>query len=117
VPGVDAPPAAPAGATPFLRVVQPQPVALPSAPPAPTPFKPKPLNGGDGKKQTEEAALDESDVDEDDLENSMSLAAIEPRTHSSRRRNRRRPARPTLKSCRELGEPRRRRNNAPSSNR
>ena len=77
VPGVDAPPAAPAGATPFLRVVSPQPVAPPSAPPAPTPFKPKPLNGGDGEEQTEEGALGESDLDEDDLENSMSLAAIE----------------------------------------
>jgi RNA polymerase primary sigma factor len=77
VPGVDAPPAAPAGATPFLRVAQPQPVAPPSAPPAPTPFKPKPLNGGDGEEQPEEGARGESDLDEDDLENSMSLAAIE----------------------------------------
>jgi DNA-directed RNA polymerase sigma subunit (sigma70/sigma32) len=77
VQGVDAPPATPATAPPFLLVVSPQPVAPPSAPPAPTPFKPKPLNGGDGKKQTEEAALRESDLDEDDLENSMSLAAIE----------------------------------------
>ena len=49
VPGVDAPPAAPAGATPFLPVASPQPVAPPSAPPAPTPFKPKPLNGGEGE--------------------------------------------------------------------
>ena len=49
VPSVDAPPAAPAGATPFLTVVSPQPVAPPSAAPAPTPFKPKPLNGGDGE--------------------------------------------------------------------
>ena len=77
VPGVDAPPAAPARATPFLPVVSPQPVAPPSAPPAPTPFKPKPLNGGKGEEQPEETALGESDLDEDDLENSMSLAAIE----------------------------------------
>ena len=77
VPGVDAPPAAPARATPFLPVVSPQPVAPPSAPPAPTPFKPKPLNGSDGEEQPEESALGESDLDEDDLENSMSLAAIE----------------------------------------
>ena len=40
VPGIDAPPAPPARATPFLPVVSPQPVAPPSAPPAPTPFKP-----------------------------------------------------------------------------
>ena len=45
MPGVDAPPAAPARAPPFLPVVSPQPVAPPSAPPAPTPFEPKPLNG------------------------------------------------------------------------
>ena len=77
VPGVDAPPAAPARAPPFLLVVSPQPVAPPSAPPAPTPFKPKPLNGGDGEEQPEEGQLGESDIDEDDLENSMSLAAIE----------------------------------------
>ena len=77
VPGVDAPPAAPARAPPFLLVVSPQPVAPPSAPTAPTPFKPELLNGGDGEEQPEEGALGESDLDEDDLENSMSLAAIE----------------------------------------
>ncbi len=77
VPGVDALPAAPAKAPPFLSVASPQPVAPPSAPPAPTPFKPKPLVGGDGEEQTEEAALGESDLDEDDLETSISLAAIE----------------------------------------
>jgi RNA polymerase primary sigma factor len=76
VPGVDAPPAAPARAPPFLPIVSPQPVAPPSAPPAPTPFKPKPVNGN-GEEQPEESALGESDLDEDDLENSMSLAAIE----------------------------------------
>ncbi len=76
MPGVDAPPAAPARAPPFLPVVSPQPVAPPSAPSAPTPFEPKPLNG-DGEEQTEEGARGESDLDADDLENSMSLAAIE----------------------------------------
>ena len=76
VPGVEVPPAAPTRAPPFLLVVPPQPVASPSTPPAPTPFKTKPLNSG-GEEQTEEAALSESDLDEDDLENSMSLAAIE----------------------------------------
>ena len=76
VPGVDARPAAPARAPPFLPVVSPQPAAPPSAPPAPTPFKPEPLNGS-GEEQPEESALGESDLDEDDLENSMSLAAIE----------------------------------------
>ena len=77
VSGVDAPPAAPTGATPFLPAVSPQPAAPPSAPPAATPFKPKPLNGSNGEEQPEESALGEGDLDEDDLENSMSLAAIE----------------------------------------
>ena len=77
VPGGDAPSTAPASAPPFLWVVPPQPVASPSAPPAPTPFKPKPLNVGDSEEQPEEGTLRESDPDEDDPENSMSLAAIE----------------------------------------
>src|SRR5229473_2624271 len=76
VPGVVAPPAAPADATPFLQVVPPQPAAPPSALPTATPFRPKPQNGDD-EEQPEEGALGEVDIDEDDLENSMSLAAIE----------------------------------------
>ena len=75
VPGVDAPSAALAGPTPFLLVVQPQAVALTSAPPAPTPFQPRPRS--DGEWEREEDPLGESDLDEDELENSMSLAAIE----------------------------------------
>jgi RNA polymerase primary sigma factor len=75
VPDVHAPPAAPARAPPFLSVVSPQPVAPPSAPPTPTPFKPKPLNGSE--EQPAEGALRESDPDDVDLENSISLAAIE----------------------------------------
>jgi RNA polymerase primary sigma factor len=48
----------------------------PSAPPAATPFKPAPA-AGDGEEGGEESQIPESDIDEDDLENSMSLAAIE----------------------------------------
>src|SRR5215831_7063795 len=48
----------------------------PSAPPAATPFKPA-AAGGDGEEGGEEGQIPESDLDEDDLENSMSLAAIE----------------------------------------
>jgi RNA polymerase primary sigma factor len=48
----------------------------PSAPPAATPFKPAPA-AGDGEEGSEEGQIPESDIDEDDLENSMSLAAIE----------------------------------------
>jgi RNA polymerase primary sigma factor len=70
VPGFAPPPAQP-----------PQAVAPPSAPPAATPFKPAVTNGaaaaGEGEEENLEAALAEADLDEDDLENSMSLAAIE----------------------------------------
>ncbi|MGB6748901.1 MAG: RNA polymerase sigma factor region1.1 domain-containing protein, partial [Xanthobacteraceae bacterium] len=52
-----------------------QTVAPPSAPPGATPFKPQP--GADGEEGGEEAAIADADIDEDDLENSMSLAAIE----------------------------------------
>ena len=66
----------PAPGSPALAVVPPQAVAPPSAPPAPTPFKPQGANGN-GAEATEEVPLGEPDLDEDDLENSMSLAAIE----------------------------------------
>src|ERR1700720_3785601 len=52
-----------------------QSVSPPSAPPAATPFKPA-VAAGDGEGG-EEGQIPESDLDEDDLENSMSLAAIE----------------------------------------
>jgi RNA polymerase primary sigma factor len=55
----------------------PQAVAPPSAPPAATPFKPQGAEAGDGEEALPEGALGEPDLDEDDLENSMSLAAIE----------------------------------------
>jgi RNA polymerase primary sigma factor len=56
-------------------VAQPlQAVSPPSAPPAATPFKPAAAAGEEGG---EEAQIPESDLDDDDLENSMSLAAIE----------------------------------------
>src|SRR6516225_1328619 len=48
----------------------------PSAPPVATPFKPA-AAAGDGEEGSEEGQIPESDLDEDDLENSMSLAAIE----------------------------------------
>ena len=73
--------AAAPGAPGFVPHGQPpQAVAPPSAPPAATPFKPHATNGsaaaGDGEENLE-AALAEADLDEDDMENSMSLAAIE----------------------------------------
>jgi RNA polymerase primary sigma factor len=68
----------PPGASGFV----PQPVQAaspPSAPPAATPFKPPAgaAANGNGEDGAEEAQLGEPDIDEDDLENSMSLAAIE----------------------------------------
>jgi RNA polymerase primary sigma factor len=81
--GAAAPAGAGAGAgvvTPFAAA-PPQTVAPPSAPPAATPFKP--VNGGgaptegDSEDAGEAAAAADADLDEDDLENSMSLAAIE----------------------------------------
>jgi RNA polymerase primary sigma factor len=74
------------GAVPGVPGFAPQPpqaVAPPSAPPAATPFKPpgasgaNGANGADGEEAALEAAISEADLDEDDLENSMSLAAIE----------------------------------------
>jgi len=67
---------APAGNGGF--VPQPvQAVSPPSAPPGATPFKPRPAGEGEGEEPGEEAAMADADIDEDDLENSMSLAAIE----------------------------------------
>jgi RNA polymerase primary sigma factor len=52
----------------------PQTVAPATAPAAPTPFRPKPEVGAEGEEATEPP---EGDLDDDDMENSMSLAAIE----------------------------------------
>jgi RNA polymerase primary sigma factor len=65
----------PVPGAPHLQVVQP--VAPPAAPPQATPFKPaEPAADGEEPKDPSEAAA-ESDYDEDDMENSLSLAAIE----------------------------------------
>ncbi len=87
--GPDGLPIAPGAApgTPGFVAQPPQAVAPPSAPPAATPFKAAHgsnhgANGGNGaagatEEGGEEAAIADADIDEDDLENSMSLAAIE----------------------------------------
>jgi RNA polymerase primary sigma factor len=77
-PGADGAPGVP-GAMPGAPGFVPQPiqaVAPPSAPPGATPFKPQPAPGA-GEEGGEEAAISDNDLDEDELENSMSLAAIE----------------------------------------
>ncbi len=83
--GPDGLPIAPGAApgTPGFVAQPPQAVAPPSAPPAATPFKAghgaNGANGANGAAEEggEEAAIADADIDEDDLENSMSLAAIE----------------------------------------
>jgi RNA polymerase primary sigma factor len=64
----------PVPGAPHLQVVQTP--APPSAPSAATPFKAPPANGEEEPKDPGEAAA-ESDYDEDEMENSLSLAAIE----------------------------------------
>src|SRR6187402_2257611 len=70
-------PGAPQGgfqAPSHLSVVQPQAAAPPSAPPSATPFNP----AGDGEaSEGGEQPQGEGDFDDDDMENSLSLAAIE----------------------------------------
>ena len=64
----------PVPGAPYLQVVQTP--APPAAPPAATPFKAA-GEGGDGEEKDPGEAAAESDYDEDDMENSLSLAAIE----------------------------------------
>ncbi len=60
------------GTGPFMAAVA-QPIAPPAAPPSPTPFKP----AGDPEGDPPETQPSESDFDDDDMEGSLSLAAIE----------------------------------------
>ena len=54
-----------------------QPVAPPAAPPAATPFRAPGEPAADGEEKDPGEAAAEGDYDEDDMENSLSLAAIE----------------------------------------
>jgi RNA polymerase primary sigma factor len=76
---VNGTPLAAVGGVGAASVQPPQASSPPSAPPAATPFKPQAGAGDglDGEDGGEEAAIADADIDEDDLENSMSLAAIE----------------------------------------
>ena len=60
---------------PHLQVVQP--LAPPAAPPAATPFKALGEAAAEGEEKDPAEAAAEGDYDEDDMENSLSLAAIE----------------------------------------
>jgi RNA polymerase primary sigma factor len=64
----------PVPGAPHLQVVQP--VAPPAAGPRATPFK-APGQGADGDEKDPSESAAEGDYDEDDMENSLSLAAIE----------------------------------------
>jgi RNA polymerase primary sigma factor len=75
VPGVVAPPAAPAGAPPFLQVASLQLDRPPSSTRAATPFRQEPPIVG--RAEPPQGALEDSDIDEEDLDNSISLAEIE----------------------------------------
>ncbi|HMK80507.1 MAG TPA: RNA polymerase sigma factor RpoD [Xanthobacteraceae bacterium] len=75
VPGQPGVPGAPAAAGAPAMVAAP-----PSAPPAATPFKPQQRPNGNGAaigEDGEAAPAGEGDLDDDDMENSLSLAAIE----------------------------------------
>ena len=52
-------------------------IAPPAAPPAPTPFRPVPAVEPEGEEKDPAEAAAESDMDDDEFENQMSLAAIE----------------------------------------
>ncbi len=77
MPALSVPAAQPEGEAIVAATLAPPAVAAapPAAPVGPTPFKPKEAGNGDGSRG-EEAPLGEVEVD-DDLENSLSLAAIE----------------------------------------
>jgi RNA polymerase primary sigma factor len=60
---------------PHLQIVQP--VAPPAAPPAATPFRAPGEPAAEGEEKDPGEAAAEGDYDEDDMENSLSLAAIE----------------------------------------
>src|SRR5215831_17889112 len=77
VPQAAVPGATPVPGAPHLQVVQTP--APPAAPPQATPFKApgQQADGEDGEEKDPAETAAESDYDEDDMENSLSLAAIE----------------------------------------
>src|SRR3979411_427294 len=74
--GQAAPAANGAPATAMPAPAAPAHIAPPAAPPSPTPFRPAPAAAPEGEKDPAEAAAD-SDMDDDEFEKQMSLAAIE----------------------------------------
>ena len=79
-PGVPGAPVGDAAGLPGAASAMPAPalvVAPPSAPPAATPFKPATPERRDGEEGAAEGSPSESDLDDDDMEGSLPLAAIE----------------------------------------
>jgi RNA polymerase primary sigma factor len=74
--GPDGQPVAPQPSAPIVGTQPPQTPAPATAPAAPTPFKAA-GERAEGEKGTAEGAAGEGDFDDDDMENSLSLAAIE----------------------------------------
>src|SRR5437016_5781775 len=80
--GPDGQPVVNGEAAPEAVQAAPAHVAPPAAPPAPTPFRPAPgaaapAPGADGEEKDPGEAAAEADMDDDEFENQMSLAAIE----------------------------------------
>src|SRR5581483_3370004 len=75
-PGMGAPAGGPAGATPFMQA---PPAAPAAAPPGPASYKPAPPRPAEGEEGGAEGETPPSadDLDDDEFENSLSLAAIE----------------------------------------
>src|SRR6266404_5367098 len=70
--------AMPAAAAALSAQATPAHVAPPAAPPSPTPFRPEPaVEPAEGEEKDPAEAAAESDMDDDEFENQMSLAAIE----------------------------------------
>jgi RNA polymerase primary sigma factor len=62
---------------PGTEYAQPEAMSPPSAPPQATPFKAAPADGADGEEKDPAELAAEQDMEDDEFENSMSLAAIE----------------------------------------
>ena len=74
--GPDGQPLAPNNGAAIAAQAAPAHIAPPAAPPAPTPFRAAPAEAAEGEAVSSETAAD-GDMDDDEFENQMSLAAIE----------------------------------------
>jgi RNA polymerase primary sigma factor len=75
--GPDGQPIAANNGAAIAAQVAPSHIAPPAAPPSPTPFRAAPAGTPEGEEKDPSEASAESDIDDDEFENQMSLAAIE----------------------------------------